>query len=576
MLAAGFIGVPVAPAWEQDRRATQEAGGAGQNEPLIAANPFDVDNAIVVTKDFRFGAYSINHIDTTTDGGLTWLEQPFPELEPSITAHTDPAVFFGPDGRAYLLWTGIVNWPNAGIYTSWSDDGGLNWSPAVAITPPSGHFDDKAWMAFDATGGPRNGTIYVAWTRFGKAEIWAARSTNRGATWSVPVQVSQGAWASGNDGAQMVVLPDGTLVVVFLHDASPGQIGTLVLTSSTDGGQTFSPNTPLFTIQQPPYNLPGEVWRIFTYHSLARDPVRGWLTMIWQDYRYAQSNGIDILMSRSTDDGATWSAPQRLNDDPPGVVRDQWFPALAAAPDGRLTALWLDRREDPANRLYHAYARTSTNGGLTWSPGVRVSSAPSDPNENIPEGADGIGDYIGLSAAPGVVWGAWVDVRNGNQDIYAARDLFTPQPTPTSTPMPAPTATPTATPCAMPFTDVPRDAYFYEPVRYLYCHGVVSGYADNTFRPWNNTTRGQVVKIVVLAEGWALQNPPEATFADVPPGSTFYAYVETAAARGIIGGYPCGNPEPCDPRRTPYFRPGNPATRGQIAKIVYNAITARR
>ena len=41
------------------------------------------------------------------------------------------------------------------------------------------------------------------------------------------------------------------------------------------------------------------------------------------------------------------------------------------------------------------------------------------------------------------------------------------------------------------------------------------------------------------------------------------------AARGIIGGYPCGGPfEPCvAPGNRPYFRPNNNATRGQMSKI---------
>jgi hypothetical protein len=68
---------------------------------------------------------------------------------------------------------------------------------------------------------------------------------------------------------------------------------------------------------------------------------------------------------------------------------------------------------------------------------------------------------------------------------------------------------------------------------------------------------------VVLARQWALLNPPTPTFSDVPPGSTFYRYVETAVAHGIIEGYDDGT-----------FRPGNSATRGQIAKIVYNAVTS--
>lgn len=37
-------------------------------------------------------------------------------------------------------------------------------------------------------------------------------------------------------------------------------------------------------------------------------------------------------------------------------------------------------------------------------------------------------------------------------------------------------------------------------MRYLYCHRVISGYNDNTFRPFNNTARGQLAKIVALAE----------------------------------------------------------------------------
>ena len=180
------------------------------------------------------------------------------------------------------------------------------------------------------------------------------------------------------------------------------------------------------TSSRPHIRCPAHSGDIFTYESLAYDQPRGWLHVIWPDYRDGATEGVNILYSRSTDGGSTWSSAERLNDDPPNVVRDQWFPALAAAPDGRLSALWLDRREDPTNGVYRAYARSSTDGGLTWSPAAAVSSAPSDPNMAIPPNSDGMGDYIGIAAGPGVVWGAWTDVRNGNQDIYAAREQFTP------------------------------------------------------------------------------------------------------------------------------------------------------
>jgi len=55
----------------------------------------------------------------------------------------------------------------------------------------------------------------------------------------------------------------------------------------------------------------------------------------------------------------------------------------------------------------------------------------------------------------------------------------------------------------------------------------------------------------------------------VPPGSTFYTYIQRLTGRHIINGYACGNPEPCvPPSNKPYFRPNNNITRAQLAKIV--------
>jgi len=122
------------------------------------------------------------------------------------------------------------------------------------------------------------------------------------------------------------------------------------------------------------------------------------------------------------------------------------------------------------------------------------------------------------------------------------------------------------------FSDVSPSDYFNEPVDWLVSRGAISGYNDCTFRPQNNTTRGQLTKIVTLAEGWQLLNPPNHTFTDVAPGSTFYQYIETASFRGIINGYQCGGPgEPCDAQRRPYFRPSSDVTRAQITKIIVQA-----
>ena len=143
---------------------------------------------------------------------------------------------------------------------------------------------------------------------------------------------------------------------------------------------------------------------------------------------------------------------------------------------------------------------------------------------------------------------------------YTATETPTNTSTPTSTSTetqvtPRPTTTPTV--CTISFTDVQPGDYFFEAVRFLYCGGVISGYGDGTFRPQNNTTRGQLCKIVVLAEGWQLYSPPTPTFTDVPAGHPFYAFVETAYEHGVISGYAGA-----------VFLPGNPITRGQLCKVV--------
>jgi hypothetical protein len=130
---------------------------------------------------------------------------------------------------------------------------------------------------------------------------------------------------------------------------------------------------------------------------------------------------------------------------------------------------------------------------------------------------------------------------------------------------------PTPTACTIEFSDVPSDHTFYAFVRCLACRNVISGYADGTFRPGNDVTRGQLTKMVANALGLN-EDPGAQIFEDVPIDSTFYEFIQRLTNRAIIGGYQCGGVgEPCGSEKRPYFRPGNTATRGQTSKIISNA-----
>jgi hypothetical protein len=141
-----------------------------------------------------------------------------------------------------------------------------------------------------------------------------------------------------------------------------------------------------------------------------------------------------------------------------------------------------------------------------------------------------------------------------------------PSATATNTTIPA-TATSTPTACVLPFTDVDQYNPFYVFIKCLYCRGIISGYADGTFRPYDNITRGQMSKIVSNAAGF---NDPVSgqTYTDVPPSHPFYVWIERLTMHNVANGY---NTAGECPTGAPCFRPENTLTRGQMAKIDSNA-----
>ncbi len=120
-------------------------------------------------------------------------------------------------------------------------------------------------------------------------------------------------------------------------------------------------------------------------------------------------------------------------------------------------------------------------------------------------------------------------------------------------------------------------------------HTYVAGTTASTdyplANPYQATNHGQSDGFISEINEQAIAPSPTATaspsptstpcalqFEDVPPGSTFYPYIECLACRGIINGYPCGGTgEPCNPNNDPYFRPSNNVSRGQFAKIAANS-----
>jgi hypothetical protein len=121
-------------------------------------------------------------------------------------------------------------------------------------------------------------------------------------------------------------------------------------------------------------------------------------------------------------------------------------------------------------------------------------------------------------------------------------------------------------PATATFTDVPRSDLNFRYIETAVHYGIINGYADHTFRPDNSLTRGQMSKVIVIAGevryNWSINTAGAPHFVDVPVGSTFFDWIETAYNRGLINGYANG-----------YFYPNNTTTRGQFSKMLSQAIT---
>jgi subtilisin family serine protease len=115
------------------------------------------------------------------------------------------------------------------------------------------------------------------------------------------------------------------------------------------------------------------------------------------------------------------------------------------------------------------------------------------------------------------------------------------------------------------FTDAPPTDPFYAYIETAFAQGLMTGYGDGTFRPQSGVTRGQMAKAMVLTRGWPLFDPEAPSFADVPYGTPFYLYVETASGLQVINSFA---------DRT--FHPYQVVTRADAAKIIDVALATFR
>jgi hypothetical protein len=260
-------------------------------------------------------------------------------------------------------------------------------------------FEDKEWGTTDLTPtSPFANTLYCSWTRFAaNTSILLIRSTDEGVTWNTPVTVSD---VSGVQGSFPATSSDGDLYVAWRGG------GQIRFDKSTDGGLTFGTDKVISSTPN--------AWFPHMAVDLSGGPFHNYIYVVWNDTRNGDD---DVFLGISSDGGDSWLSAMRINNDPIGNGKDQYWPSIAISELGEIVILFYDSRNTSSNDIIEAYIARSTDGGATFTNEL-LSTQPS--TTNIPNGDVRFGDYINIDFVGGNIVPVWTDERAGgfDMDIY--------------------------------------------------------------------------------------------------------------------------------------------------------------
>ena len=305
------------------------------------------------------------------DGAGSWtgFDNPTPLF--GSTNGGDPASVVGPNGYFYEAYL-VGGSYSLGIAVS--TNSGINWTTHPVYTVPS---QDKEHLMVDKVPtSPYVNRVYYPWSDLNGSEAALVYSTDFGTTWSAYKNLSGTITPLGSafaQGPNVQTGPNGEVYVCYaIYDANwtDGE-DAIGFSKSTDGGVTW---TALRAYDHVNFGvrssgLAPKGLRTNSFPSMAVDrsggPNNGNIYICWPQRGGVAPAGSDpdVVLITSTDGGATWTTPIRVNDDPLSNGKDQLFPwCTVDQSTGQLMLVFYDSR-NVVNTQAEVYMASSYDGG---------------------------------------------------------------------------------------------------------------------------------------------------------------------------------------------------------------------
>lgn len=405
-------------------------GNIFDGEPFLSINPTNSQHMVVAWMGYFAFTNVLIKTRVSFDAGQSWSNiNTLQHTNPNFGS-ADPSIDFDNSGNVFLTYIDYDTSIDSGaVYTVKSADGGLNWDePVEAINAHSdeGQYPiDRPWVSIDRSGGVHDGNIYVTSMPpnvFGPLppphHPYFMVSSNGGNSFGPWQYLDTTGWLAGNIIAQPMpthcVSANGTFHAVYpSYLFAQSFLPQYIMASSSDAGESFSYNNVLSASTGITDSLPKKGYLIRSNPSDANHLVFFYLNSTHGD--------LDVFMVESFDEGANWTNPIRINDDPIANNRMQDLLWADFDTDGDLVVSWRDRR--------NADDSTYTTSSEIWGAFRSVDSTDFSANFQISDtlvSYDNVlslagNDFMCIKLINDTLSAVWGDTRNGRLNIWFQR-----------------------------------------------------------------------------------------------------------------------------------------------------------